>query len=778
VTITTPVHTATGTFIDALVETLRNAATYNKQDQTPPAAVLWPDGERQWEPLIAELRERLPLYELGTYRPAERSGPAYWLRCVSERSLPDAAPPPGEVPILYLPGVSRQDIRAVETCPRQLQPLAELQYRGVLWTQKNGRDWTIAAFLQSGDGGLGINIASDKSTGDALATALLKLAEEPVEHLRREGQLRAPFLNGLLHPDDVKNVLRWLDDPSGFRGHCDSAAWSAFRALVKGKYSVDPESDGPAPGARRLAQREGNWDLVWRRFAEAPRAYTALPELLRKARPTKISPLFEAGAYPQDNEAAEAELRSGLLKLAGLTFAEAAQQVHKLEQAHAIRRDWVWADLGQAPLAMALGHLADLAGKAAASLVGSMGYTPGDLISGYINNGWRVDAAVLHALEAVQSQTDVAAVQVVIRALYADWLRNCALLMQGLFKAAVPPEFATAPPPAAGPGTCVLFSDGLRYDLAEALAENLRERDVKVDIGWRMTGLPSITATAKPAVSAAADRLTSGPSLEPTYGGTKVTVQVLRKALGDGGYQVLLGDDLGDPSGIAWTELGDIDAYGHEHGWRIAQQVEGELRGLRERIEALLEHGWRQVVVVTDHGWLLLPGGLPKVDLPEHLTEVRKGRCARLKPTSTTSELTLPWRWDPNVLFAFAAGSACFEAGKEYEHGGISPQECVTPVLTASRVSAPASVTIAAVTWRGLRCAVSLEGSIPGLQVDLRAKAADAASSLAIGGAKPAGPEGTVSLPTSDDDEGAGAVVVVIDAAGSVVAYTSTTVGG
>lgn len=324
----------------------------------------------------------------------------------------------------------------------------------------------------------------------------------------------------------------------------------------------------------------------------------------------------------------------------------------------------------------------------------------------------------------------------------------------------------------------MLFSDGLRYDLAQALAENMRHRGLKADIGWRMTGLPSITATAKPAVCPAADRLTSGPSLEPTYGGTKVTVQVLRKALGDGGYQVLIGDDLGDPSGVAWTELGDIDAYGHEHGWKIAQQVEGELRGLRERIEALLERGWRQVVVVTDHGWLLLPGGLPKVDLPEHLTEVRKGRCARLKATSTTSELTLPWRWDPNVLFAFAAGSACFESGKEYEHGGISPQECITPVLTASRVSAPASVTIAAVTWRGLRCAVSLEGAGVGLQVDLRAKTADPASSLAIGGAKPAGSDGTVSLPVSDDDEGAAAVVVVIDAAGSVVAYTSTTVGG
>ena len=53
---------------------------------------------------------------------------------------------------------------------------------------------------------------------------------------------------------------------------------------------------------------------------------------------------------------------------------------------------------------------------------------------------------------------------------------------------------------------------------------------------------------------------------------------------------------------------------------------------------ALIAHGWRQVIVITDHGWLLLPDGLPKTELKEHLTEIRKGRCARLK------ELAYGWR--------------------------------------------------------------------------------------------------------------------------------------
>ena len=40
------------TFADAVVEALRQAGQYNRNDQISPAAVLWPDEDRLWEPLI------------------------------------------------------------------------------------------------------------------------------------------------------------------------------------------------------------------------------------------------------------------------------------------------------------------------------------------------------------------------------------------------------------------------------------------------------------------------------------------------------------------------------------------------------------------------------------------------------------------------------------------------------------------------------------------------------------------------------------------------------
>src|SRR5262249_6139465 len=146
--------------------------------------------------------------------------------------------------------------------------------------------------------------------------------------------------------------------------------------------------------------------------------------------------------------------------------------------------------------------------------------------------------------------------------------------------------------------------------------------------------------------------------------------------------------------------------------------------------QALTEAGWRQVLIVTDHGWLMMPGGLPKADLPEHLTVIRKGRCARLKDGAQTAQQTVPWFWDIQVRIAVAPGIHCFEAGKEYEHGGLSPQECVVPVLRVTPASANVQIEITQVIWRGLRCALKIVGSEHNMVVDIRSKAGDAKSSI------------------------------------------------
>ena len=206
---------------------------------------------------------------------------------------------------------------------------------------------------------------------------------------------------------------------------------------------------------------------------------------------------------------------------------------------------------------------------------------------------------------------------------------------------------------------------------------------------------------------------------------------------------------------------------------RISEQVEL----LVERIGALLTSGWREVRVVTDHGWLWLPGGLPKVDLPHYLVTTRWSRCAIVQGESRVEAPTVPWHWNASERVAVGPGIACFIANNEYAHGGLSLQECVTPVLRVhDGVSRDESPTIAKITWLGLRCRVLVENAM-GLSVALRTQVGNADSTL--GQPKRLDEDGAASLLVADDElEGATAAVVVLDANGEVVARRSTIVGG
>ena len=126
-----------------LIAALRVVAqSYAAGDQVAPCAVLWADPERLWTNAVPELLPLLPeLYQLGEYDLLQRSGPALWMRCIEAR-LVDQAPPAGTTPILYLPGVSREQLRLAEDCTPELSALVELQYRGAMWLYMGGKEWT------------------------------------------------------------------------------------------------------------------------------------------------------------------------------------------------------------------------------------------------------------------------------------------------------------------------------------------------------------------------------------------------------------------------------------------------------------------------------------------------------------------------------------------------------------------------------------------------------------------------------------------------------------
>ncbi|MDP9363072.1 MAG: BREX-1 system phosphatase PglZ type B, partial [Chloroflexota bacterium] len=382
---------------------------------------------------------------------------------------------------------------------------------------------------------------------------------------------------------------------------------------------------------------------------------------------------------------------------------------------------------------------------------------------------------------------DADAVLHAVDALCRSWLAEQAERFQLLALAPGSDLAAFAePPPEGGLGTCMLFCDGLRMDLGHLLAERLREGGIEVAVGHRLGALPTVTPTAKPAVAPVAHLLGGNGGFDAAVAasGKKVTAPVLHDLLRQAGYQVLVGHELGDPSGMAWAEYGEIDRYGHNHGWKLAAHARDEVRRICQRVEALLGQGWREVVVVTDHGWLLLPGDLPTASLPIHLAEPRKGRCARLALGATPELPVVPWRWDTSVRVALAPGIRRFEAGADYEHGGLSPQEAVIPVVRVRPAGAGSAtdgqVGIERLGWRGLKLSVGLSGATPDLLVDLRLRAGDPSSSIADKPKAP-DPDGTAAVfvhADKDHLEGQEAVLVVCGTNGTVLAQRTVVVGG
>ena len=782
--------TQPGTVFDALLTSVQKAADFNRDDMTPPAAVLWPDEKREWERLVPRLRAAWPHFlTFGPFDKANRSGPAIWLRCVLAGKLHDFAVPVETVPVIYLPGVSRSTMRATEECPAELKPLAELQYRGVFWSQVNGKDWTVSAFLQSGSGGLDLTIARDAATATAIRRSIEHLAGVPVADLKAKsagGELSSPYFDGLVVEDFVDDLLYWLSDPKGCRERWEASRWETLWSRCPADYGFDPVRDGELAGAEKLGLHEkAAWKTAWKRFATGPDRYPGLATLLRQAKPKpKKGPgLFDdekSEAWPQDNDADEAELRQALLDLAASPVPDARKRLGELEATHGPRREWVWAKLGLSPLAHAVRHLAVLADTTNTALGGA---TAVDMVRAYTEGGWRADAAVLDAVAAVTVPQDRDAVCAAVAHVYTPWLRDAAEVFQQRVKTEPLPGSSVRRLGDVPAGTCVLFADGLRYDLGEKLRAALSGRVGHVAMTHHYAALPSVTPTAKPAVSPVAGKIIGSvvgenfmPAVAPDR--KELTTDRFRRLLDDAGYQVLGLSETGDPSGRAWTEFGNVDRTGHDEGINLARRIPELIANLALRIEALLAAGWREVRVVTDHGWLLLPGGLPKSDLPKYLTATRWRRCAVVKPTSAVEQPTFSWFWAEEVQVACPPGIEVFMSGVEYDHGGLSLQECVVPQLAIQAGATPAvSAKIEGFRWAGLRCRVKLAGSYEGCKVDLRDKPADPTTSLAA--AKPTGPDGSVAVVVTDDTrEGSATTLVLLDPTGRVIEKTPVTVGG
>jgi hypothetical protein len=649
--------------------------------------------------------------------------------------------------------------------------LIELQYRGTTWHQKNGREWSVEAFLVST---LDLDLAQDMRTREALLRALPRLGNVDLDGLRGR-RLDADDFDGLAVGDPIGDLLRWMSHPKAFRAAMSAPEWASFANLSRSAFQFSPDEHDVADAATRLAEGGGKWDQAWARFSEAPRLYSGVAAALRGAQHS----LLTLERDPSRNESRERALKQMLELIVSEPHAEACAHVIALDKEHAGRREGVWAALGEAPLALALEPLARLATLATRM---PNGLTAADVATDYADEGWRCDRALLDALSSPAPPAERDLIAKVASHLYETWADTSARRFQELVAQSEKDDVIKDAP--GNEGTCVLFVDGLRLDLGVALVDKLQDRGLTAQRRHRMAPLPTVTPTAKPATVPLIGAFRGGEDatdFQPVFvdSGELVIAPRLRSAMRAKGVAVLEADDLLGPEGpesIGWMEVGELDEKGHNLGVDMVRHIDEELDRIAEQTFRLAELGWR-VKIVTDHGWLLLPGGLPKHQLPAYLTESRWSRCATVK-RGTNAELdTYAWHWDPDVAIVSPPGIHAFTAGNEYAHGGISLQECVVPEITVGRKARTVISSIGRLDWRGLRCRVTVREPTAGLRVDLRTNRKDPHSSVAATVKDVVDARADLLVP-EDADEGKVVSVVLLAADGVVIDHKSTAIGG
>lgn len=247
-----------------------------------------------------------------------------------------------------------------------------------------------------------------------------------------------------------------------------------------------------------------------------------------------------------------------------------------------------------------------------------------------------------------------------------------------------------------------LMVDALRYELGVELSKSLPD-DWPVDLQASYAQLPSITpvgmASLLPGAGTELTLTIEGDSLVPKMAGVATTnvsqrMELLRKRLGDRFAEMTLNDFTKKKPKIASTvdlivlRSSEIDSQLETNPETTLGLIPHTLQLIRRALDKLRGMGFREAVIVTDHGFFLnshaeagdvcaKPQGLWRVSAHD--------RMLLGTGTGDSNSIVLPAnkvgiRGDVAQV-AMPKSMAPYSAGHLYFHGGASLAEAVVPVL-------------------------------------------------------------------------------------------------
>jgi hypothetical protein len=248
--------------------------------------------------------------------------------------------------------------------------------------------------------------------------------------------------------------------------------------------------------------------------------------------------------------------------------------------------------------------------------------------------------------------------------------------------------------------------DALSFELGSALAASLGSRHA-VTVEPACSVLPSVTAAGMTALlPGAASRMgvtvTEG-SIEGTIDGQPVHGPKGRHAC----FSEYIGinrccagslDDIAEgrfPADIASCEIivvhtADIDSLGETNPGFLLSSLPGIMRRIQGAVNKLADAGFHRAFLSADHGYQLLrsPGAGNAISKPPGQWKSTKQRVLLGHGTGDDTSFIMDSRAAgvrcSEPMMAFPRGFATYVAGTSYFHGGISPQECIIPVINAA----------------------------------------------------------------------------------------------
>lgn len=332
----------------------------------------------------------------------------------------------------------------------------------------------------------------------------------------------------------------------------------------------------------------------------------------------------------------------------------------------------------------------------------------------------RAHALIAHDLDDYDQLLEA---RTVLRAAYRAWADGLTRAFAQLCKnygVLPPPElrqrhvFSSVVQPLVEQGGRVAFFmvDALRFEMAQALAEELKRDKFSVALQPRLAELPTITSVGMNALAP----VDKNGRLQPAFEGDKLA------GMRNGGYTVKAPADrvraMRERSGSALDfELDELSAMnstelkralGTKPGLIVVRSRELDDAGevgmhlgtfdhtltlLRSAVSLLQQAGVERFVIASDHGFLLQDSGAQKVPFGGSKRSADRRHVLASAPSGMPDVLEVPFaalEYDAETpqYLVFRQDTALFDVATKiapFVHGGNSLQERVIPVLVVER---------------------------------------------------------------------------------------------